>query len=87
MIDLPASLHRRRLTVRMDLDSVTVLNRCQEFTIFLRKESLRGVRYNERLGGLLFMRTAPELESIRSSPRFRELVRRVAFPPSPGDKN
>src|ERR1700733_1366714 len=45
------------------------------------------VGYNERLGGLLFMRTAPELESIRSSPRFRELVRRVAFPPSPGDKN
>jgi glycosyltransferase involved in cell wall biosynthesis len=37
-------------TGRMDLDSVTVLNRCQEFTIFLRKESLRGVRYNERLG-------------------------------------
>jgi len=35
---------------RMDLDSVTVLNRCQEFTIFLRRQSLCGLRYNEQLG-------------------------------------
>ena len=35
---------------RIDLNPVTVLNRCQEFTIFLRKRDLRGLRYNERLG-------------------------------------
>jgi glycosyltransferase involved in cell wall biosynthesis len=37
-------------TERMDLNPVNVLNRCQEFTIFLRGENLRGLRYNERLG-------------------------------------
>jgi glycosyltransferase involved in cell wall biosynthesis len=37
-------------TGRMDLDPVNVLNRCQEFTIFLRRENLHGLRYNERLG-------------------------------------
>jgi glycosyltransferase involved in cell wall biosynthesis len=33
-----------------DLDSVTVLNRCQEFTLFVRRQSLRELRFNERLG-------------------------------------
>jgi tetratricopeptide (TPR) repeat protein len=43
--------------------------------------------YNERNPGILFLRSAPELDSIRSSPRFRELVRRIGFPPSPSEKN
>jgi glycosyltransferase involved in cell wall biosynthesis len=35
---------------QMDLDTVTVLDRCQEFTVFVRKGSLRDLRYNEHLG-------------------------------------
>jgi tetratricopeptide (TPR) repeat protein len=42
--------------------------------------------YNTREAGILFIRTAPELDSIRSSPGFRDLVRRIGFPPSPSDK-
>jgi TolB-like protein/DNA-binding winged helix-turn-helix (wHTH) protein len=43
--------------------------------------------YNKHIVGILFMRTAPELDSIRSSPHYRELVRRIGFPQPPSDKN
>jgi len=43
--------------------------------------------YNDRSPGILDLRTAPELDSIRSSPRFRELVRRIGFPKPSSDKN
>jgi serine/threonine protein kinase len=43
--------------------------------------------YEAHRPNILFVRTSPELDSIRSSPRFRELVSRIGFPPSPSDKN
>lgn len=41
------------------------------------------VAYSKRDSRVLLMRSAPELDSIRTSPRFRDLVRRIGFPPSP----
>jgi TolB-like protein/DNA-binding winged helix-turn-helix (wHTH) protein/Flp pilus assembly protein TadD len=43
--------------------------------------------YKKRFGAILFMRSAPELDSIRSSPRYRDLVRRIGFPQPSSDKN
>ena len=37
--------------------------------------------YKQHMVEMLFMRSAPELDSIRSSPRYRDLVRRIGFPP------
>lgn len=39
--------------------------------------------YKQHTPGIVFIRTAPEADSIRSSPRYREVVRRIRFPPAP----
>ena len=43
--------------------------------------------YEAHSPAILFVRTAPELDSIRSSTRFRGLVRRVGLPQPSSDKN
>jgi TolB-like protein/DNA-binding winged helix-turn-helix (wHTH) protein/tetratricopeptide (TPR) repeat protein len=43
--------------------------------------------YKQHDSHILFIRTAPELDSIRSSPHFRDVVRRIGSPPAPIDKN
>jgi TolB-like protein/DNA-binding winged helix-turn-helix (wHTH) protein/tetratricopeptide (TPR) repeat protein len=43
--------------------------------------------YDEHYPWLLLVRVAPEWDPIRSSPRFRELVRRLGLPPTPNDRN
>jgi TolB-like protein/DNA-binding winged helix-turn-helix (wHTH) protein/Tfp pilus assembly protein PilF len=43
--------------------------------------------YNKHDGRLAFLRTAPEMDSIRSSPGYRDLLRRIGLPPSSSDKN
>jgi len=48
---------------------------------------LEGAYAKHKSAAVLFMRTAPELDSIRSSPRFRDLVRRIGFPQPSSEKN
>jgi glycosyltransferase involved in cell wall biosynthesis len=48
--DLAKQLDVDCLASQMDLDKVLLLNRCQEFTVFVRQESLGSHLYNEQLG-------------------------------------
>jgi TolB-like protein len=43
--------------------------------------------YDGRNPAMLFLQVSPLWDPIRSSPGFRDLVRRIGFPPSPSDKN
>jgi TolB-like protein/DNA-binding winged helix-turn-helix (wHTH) protein len=43
--------------------------------------------YDEHYPWLLLLRVAPEWDPIRSSPRFRNLVRRLGLPPTSNDNN
>jgi hypothetical protein len=36
--------------------------------------------YEERDGGMRYLKVAPELDPLRSDPRFEDLVRRMNFP-------
>ena len=43
--------------------------------------------YEGRNPAVVFLQVSPLWDPIRSSPGFRDLVRRIGFPPSPSDKN
>ena len=43
--------------------------------------------YKQHDSHILFIRTAPEMDSIRSSPGFRDLLRRLGSPQPSSDKN
>jgi TolB-like protein/DNA-binding winged helix-turn-helix (wHTH) protein len=43
--------------------------------------------YDGRNPAVVFLQVSPLWDHIRSSPGFRDLVRRIGFPPSPSDKN
>ena len=43
--------------------------------------------YEQHNVSVLFVRTSPELDLVRSSARYRDLVRRIGFPQQSGDRN
>ena len=81
-----------RKSVQLNEQAPPELNMCPVHEYALLNDEAHAMTCLERAYGehsvsALFIRTAPELDSIRSSPRFRDLVRRFDFPQPSSNQN